>query len=291
MSAGRDDFTIAIRSALLQKGNRQKFSLLFLLCLSIVIFFLDTNPNKFSTGFRSIINDGVYRVSSLASSPHNFFHFISKKITLHVTTYEENKILKSELEKLKTKNLDIQFLKTQNKDLLRILNTNIEGNSKQIIGRVLLDKNSPYLKSIIINQGSKEGIVKGSPVLDGKYLVGRVVETNYLSSRVLLLNDLNSRIPVTIGEPNEVSDLSGAVQAILTGKGKDFPVLEYLPDTYIPKNKLPIFTSGKDGIFNQGIPIGLTEFNGDKIIVRLFSKPNQLSFVNLKIINKEKNKF
>ena len=57
------------------------------------------------------------------------------------------------------------------------------------------------------------------PVLDGNYLVGRIVEVNYLSSRVLLLNDLNSRIPITFGE--------NSTQAILTGKGGDDPKLEY----------------------------------------------------------------
>ena len=48
---------------------------------------------------------------------------------------------------------------------------------------MLIDKNSPYLKSIIVNRGSKSGILKGMPVLDKEFLVGRVVETNYLSSR------------------------------------------------------------------------------------------------------------
>ena len=50
------------------------------------------------------------------------------------------------------------------------------------------------------------------PVVDGNYLVGKIVEVNYISSRVLLLNDLNSRIPVTFGEE--------ATQAILSGKAK-----------------------------------------------------------------------
>ena len=46
MSASWDDFGIAIRSALLQKGAKQKFSLFFLICFSIVIFFLDNFPIK-----------------------------------------------------------------------------------------------------------------------------------------------------------------------------------------------------------------------------------------------------
>ena len=50
------------------------------------------------------------------------------------------------------------------------------------------------------------------PVVDGNYLIGKIVEVNYLSSRVLLLNDLNSRIPITFGEES--------IQAILSGKGE-----------------------------------------------------------------------
>ena len=52
---------------------------------------------------------------------------------------------------------------------------------------MLLDKESPFLKSIIINKGTKSKILKGMPVMDNANLLGRVVEINYLSSRVLLL--------------------------------------------------------------------------------------------------------
>ena len=41
MSSSRDDFGIAIRSALLQRGAAQKFSLVSLIILAIIIFILD----------------------------------------------------------------------------------------------------------------------------------------------------------------------------------------------------------------------------------------------------------
>ena len=46
MSSSRDDFGIAIRSALLKKGARQKFSLVFLFLVSFLIFVLDINEFK-----------------------------------------------------------------------------------------------------------------------------------------------------------------------------------------------------------------------------------------------------
>ena len=119
------------------------------------------------------------------------------------------------------------------------------------------------------------------PVVDGNYLVGKIVEVNYLSSRVLLLNDLNSRIPISFGEKS--------IQAILSGKGKKKPVLEYLPDLYEPYGNLTVYTSGKDGVFLPGIPVGKTEMDELNVKVRLFSDPNQLSFVTVQLINTEKN--
>ena len=136
----------------------------------------------------------------------------------------------------------------------------------------MIDKSSPYLKSIIINRGTSSGILKGMPVLDKEYLVGRVVETNYMSSRVLLLNDLNSRIPVTFGEDG--------IQAILKGNGGTRPVLEYLPEDYVVEEGTDVFTSGKDGIFLPGSPIGKTTQDGK---VKLFSESSQLSFVKIDI--------
>ena len=69
MATSRDDFGIAIRSALLQRGAKQKFSLFVLILASILIFTLDNNlkPIKFS----EVVNDGVYKFQ-ISSSPIKF---------------------------------------------------------------------------------------------------------------------------------------------------------------------------------------------------------------------------
>lgn len=275
MSSSREDFGIAIRSALLQRGARQKFSLFFLICISALIFFFDSYPNKVMDNVRSFLNDAVYRISSAASSPFRFASFIQTKTKDHIYIYRENKILKEELNVLRSKELNLKFLKNQNKSLEKILEIESDQiiQDSAVVAKVLLDKDSPFLKSIIINKGSKSGIKKGMPVSASKHLVGRVVEVNFLSSRVLLLNDLNSKIPVTI-EPK-------GIQAILSGNGTENPILEYLPESYEIQNGNLIFTSGKDGIFNPGISIGTTEIQNEKILVNLLSDPNQINFVSI----------
>ena len=283
MSSSRDDFGIAIRSALLKKGARQKFSLVFLLILATIIFLLDTYQFKFIKLAKILINDGIYRITNISTAPIKLLPKINDKIKETTFAMKENKDLKVELENLKNKEFQVEFLKNQNDSLRRILESDVKIKGKSILAKVLIDKDSPYLKSIVINRGSKSGINKGMPVVDGNYLVGKIVEVNYLSSRVLLLNDLNSRIPITFGKES--------VQAILSGKGESKPVLEYLPELYEPYGNLTVFTSGKDGIFIPGIPVGKTEMDELDVKVNLFSDPNQLSFVTVQLINISKDNF
>ena len=106
------------------------------------------------------------------------------------------------MEILKAKDLLNEFTILENQRLKKIVDDYLV-KSDTIIAKVLSDKGSPFLRSIIINKGSKQKINLGMAVMDGAYIVGKVVEVNYLSSRVLLLSDLNSKIPVII-EPNAV---------------------------------------------------------------------------------------
>ena len=287
MAVSRDDFSIAFRSALLQRGGAQKFSILSLVILAIFIFFLDVYGFTTVKTVRSIINDVVFRVSYIASSPSRLLPSASKGLTGHFFLKEENEKLKEVIQNYKLLDLNLEYLTNENKNLRRVLDAeNIINDPKHIVlAKVLVDRNSPFLKSIIINKGTNSGIKKGMPVTQDNYLIGRVVDTNFLSSRVLLLTDLNSRISVTLG--------SSSTQAILTGSATKNPKLEYLPEEYIYQDDVTIFASGKDGIFIPGTPIGKTTSNTGKYSneIKLFVDPNQLSFVTVSLIRLNKEKF
>ena len=283
MSTSRDDFGIAIRSALLQRGAKQKFSLIFYFLFGIIIFFIDSYPSNFMIGLRSILNDGIYTTSKLASSPFRFFESMEEKTKKHFFLIKENKILKEKLIILEKMNFDNKYLSTENMILKEVLDEGNISTTSSVIAKVLLDKSSPYLKSIIINKGRKSNIGKGMAVVDGNHLVGRVIEVNYFSSRVLLLNDLNSKIPVMV--------TPSGTQALLSGNGTKMPVLEYMPEINKVTSGKQVFTSGKDGIFTQGIAVGETRVQSGSVFdvtVKLFSDPSQLSFV--RVINTSEGK-
>ena len=142
--------------------------------------------------------------------------------------------------------------------------------------KVLSDKNSPFLKSIIINKGSKHGINLGAVIKDKEYLVGKVVEINYTTSRVLLLSDINSKIPVLI-EPQ-------GILSILSGSGSNDGVIQYSKKESIIDNNSIIYTSGVGSLFKAGIPIGQIKKNNEKSLdgkVKFFSDFSQLKFIEI----------
>ena len=281
MSVSRDDFSIAFRSALLQRGGAQKFSILSLIILAIFIFFLDVYGFTAVKMARSLINDVVFRVSYIASSPSRLMPNLGKGIAGHLNLKEENEKLREVIENYKSLDLNLEYLTNENKNLRKVLNAeNIIKAKDIVLAKVLVDRNSPFLKTIIINKGTQSGIKKGMPVTQNNYLVGRIVDTNYLSSRVLLLTDLNSRIPVSLDADNS--------QAILTGSGTKNPKLEYLPEEYEFKEDVNVFASGKERIFIPGTPIGKTTEKGE---VRLYVDPNQLSFVTVILTRNNKEQF
>ena len=273
--SGRDDFIIAIRSAFLKKGTRQKFSLFTLLVISILVLSLEYFKSGPVNKFRSMTKDFIFKGSYIISTPFVFAERNYHIFQSHMKMYEEYDKLKKEKINIESLNYKIGFLKAENNRLKKLIEEKSLFSENYILTKVLLDQQSPYLKSVIIDKGFKHGLKNGSAVLENAYYVGKIVEVNYLTSRVLLANDLNSKIPVIV-EP-------GSINAILSGNGKDDSAeLEYLPDKYSIKNGDIVYTSGIDGDIAAAIPVGKVFVKNSKEYVKFFVDFYQLKFVKIK---------
>ena len=100
MASSRDDFVIAIRSAFLKKSTKQKFSLLTLVFLSILIITLSSFDFKIIRQTKNIINEIVYRSSLIVSYPENFILRSIDEIIDYSTFYERYKKNVLEIENL-----------------------------------------------------------------------------------------------------------------------------------------------------------------------------------------------
>ena len=277
MAVGRDDFVIAFRSAFLKKKDKQKFSLLSFILLSLVVIILSNLNFKPIQLVKLSINEIIYRTSFLISKPENYLQNLNSKFNEHMNLFENFKNTKSELEILKEEKITNNFLKLENEKLRSLIDENI--NSNEILAKVMIDRESPFLRTIILNKGTKDNIKLGMAIIDGVYLVGQIIEVNYSNSRALLLSDLNSKIPSVLAPQN--------MQVVISGTGKNYGIIEHTKDDF-DENLISmdtiVYTSGLGGLFKPGIPIGkISKYKKNK--VNFFSDFSQLDYVKIISLN------
>ena len=287
MASSRDDFIIAIRSAFLKKSTQQKFSLLTLVFISIFIILLSSLEFKAVRYLKIAINELVYRSAFVVSIPENFIKNTFIEVSDYTTFFNDYRNNKEELSELKSRNISSEIIQFENKELKELINDYVSSSDK-ILAKIIVDQDSPFLKSIIINKGSKDNIKIGTNIYDQSFLVGRVIEVNYKTARVLLLSDLNSNVPVSIAPQN--------IQAIITGLGDNNGEIKYIKAGLEDKfnEKSIVYTSGTGAIFKSGIPIGRLKIKKSetttKFDVEFYSDFSQLKFVFAEVVNKYETK-
>ena len=284
MASSRDDFIIAIRSAFLKKSTQQKFSLLTLASISIFIIVLSSLDFKAVRYLKVAISEIVYRSSFVVSIPENIAKSAFTEVVEYTTFFNSFKKNRIELESLKSDYVSNEIIQYENKELKELINDYVSSSDK-ILAKIIVDHDSPFLKSIIINKGSKDNIKIGTNVYDQSYLVGRVIEVNYKTSRVLLLSDLNSNVPVTIAPQN--------IQAIVTGAGSDYGQIKYIKSglTEDLVNESIVYTSGTGAIFKSVVQIGILQSFKENSVneykVEFYSDFSQLKYVFVEIVTKK----
>jgi rod shape-determining protein MreC len=107
---------------------------------------------------------------------------------------------------------------------------------------------SPFLRYVLINRGSDQGLRRGMPVVTQQGLVGRIAAVTSSAARVQLITDTTSTVNVRL-------DPSGA-QAVLNGQITGDVSLEMIPqDTAIEVGDL-VLTSGLGGSYPPNLLVG-----------------------------------
>ena len=278
MASSRDDFVIAFRSAFLKKENKQKFSLFTLLFISILIIILSSLNFKIIKDLKSIISEAVYRTSFIVSVPENFLINSYLKVAEYSNFYEDYKKNKEELKNFQSKEILNEIIISENNELKKLIE-DFTFTRNKILAKVIVDHDSPFSKTLIINKGSKDGLKIGTNIYDENYLIGRVIETNFKTARVLLLSDLNSNVPISISP--------GDVQAIVVGDGTESGKIKYIKDNLIEdiQDQSIAYTSGTGGVFRSGAPVGRVSINQDEFSINFYSNFSQLKYVLVEIEN------
>jgi rod shape-determining protein MreC len=139
---------------------------------------------------------------------------------------------------------------------------------------VIGESGGPFVRTLVLAAGERDGVRPQQAVVGARGLVGRVTDVGSDAARILLITDLNSRVPVLIEESGR--------RAILSGDNSAMPRLMFMEAEAQISAGDRVVTSGHGGVFPPGLPVGtVTEAEGGALRVRPFAQWSRLDNVSV----------
>jgi rod shape-determining protein MreC len=252
----------------------QRFIMLILIAASVVVIVLGKADTLLFERVRGGFADAMSGVLELASQPANAAGAAVQRVHDVVALYRENDRLRQENERLLQWQQVAQTLAAENARLRGLLNLVPEPMISFVSAKVIANSGGSFVRSVLVNAGRAEGVVRGQAAITGEGLVGRTAEVGERAARVLLITDLNSRVPVIVESSRE--------RAVLAGDNSEQPRLIYLPPRSPVKVGDRIVTSGHGGVFPPGLPVGVVASTADGVArVEPFVELSRLDFVRI----------
>ncbi len=174
----------------------------------------------------------------------------------HVTAYfadqqhllDENARLKAELLELSAVRGRAEQLKAENAQMLAMRGEGDRFANQGVVAEIIRDARNPFARKIIIDRGSRHGIVPGLAVIDGAGVVGQVTATGLMTSEVTLTTEKDHSVPVLV--------VRNGLRALAVGAGRagtlDVPFIPLGADVQAGD---VLVTSGIDGTYPAGLTV------------------------------------
>ena len=171
---------------------------------------------------------------------HNYFYLRGVRA--------ENRALKAQIEQLRLEQARLSDDAAQARRLQALLAFKEQYIQKTVAAQVIGTSGSEQSRSIFIDKGKHDGIEPNMAVITADGIVGKVLTVFPATSQVLLVSDQSSGA----GGILEKSRLQGIVKGTSSGQ----VVLEYVMSDEQVQPGDKVLTSGGDGIFPKGLPVG-----------------------------------
>ena len=220
-------------------------TILFLLVAGIIALALSGSLGFISGNFNSFLVSAQSWIFTRFVVIQEFFTLPRDVVALR----QRNTELESEVSRLQAQVVQLQNSVSEADALAALVNfsrTNPENSytAASVIGR----DPSPFLRYLIIDKGSNDGLRRGMPVVTDQGLVGRVDAVINSAARVQLITDTSSAVNIRLEKAKK--------EAVLTGTVSGDLVLDLLPqDVTITPGDL-VLTSGLSGGFPADLIIG-----------------------------------
>ena len=211
--------------------------------------------SRFENGFTKELSFSLVEISApiinIATFPFNSTISLISDFNALTQAKKENKILKEEMEKLRSfyiKSLDIY---QENKSLRKILNFVTSKTTNFKVVKTIGKSHQIFNQDIFIDAGKNRGIKEGSIAIGYRGVLGRVASVGKTKSRLMLLSDAQSHIPVVTSRAR--------ARGVLVGTNDNLMKILYLPENHLIKEGDWVFTSGDGDTLPSGLLVGVVE--------------------------------
>ena len=238
--------------------NKYIYLVVLLIVVAVTVVSYMIKSNKELNIFESLVKDSVVAVQKVFYAPiRSFDNMIDSFFSLK-DVLEENKILKSNVEKIESLEAENTELKQELKKLKEELNVYYVLSEYDYLNATVISRNSLYwYNTLTIDKGKNNGLEEGMVVINSTGLIGKIINVSTFSADVKLIttNDTNNKISVTVTDGN--NKLTGLISSYVYEEG--YLKIEGISNTETVNIGDYVYTSGLGGVFPSGILIGRVE--------------------------------
>ncbi|KTF37217.1 rod shape-determining protein MreC [Xanthomonas vesicatoria] len=220
--------------------------LLVYLVLAITLIALDSRGGWLSQ-VRMQANLLIQPIWAVAGLPGRIGSQVRDNAATHAQLVEETRDLRNQLLVANARLTRLQTAALDNAQLRELLNVAERRGLDVQLAPILDIDLDPTRQRLLLDAGSRDGVLMGQAVIDAGGLMGQVIEVTPLHSTVLLLTDPDHAVPVSVAR--------NGVRLIVYGRG-DRLELRDIPLSAGVQVGDEIVTSGLGGRFPAGFPVG-----------------------------------
>jgi rod shape-determining protein MreC len=234
-----------------KQGPSANARLAFFALLAIALLVIDARTSMLTT-IRQGIGAALYPLQRTVLVPRDTMRILGDYFGGISRLRDE----RAELARMEAANartlLQVEQLAAENNQLRRTIEMRERLAIRSVVGEVLYETRDPFTHRVVLDRGLQHGIALGQPVIDATGVIGQVTLVLPLSSEVTLISDRSTTLPV---------ELSRTGQRAISFGGPDPGHLElrYLPTNSDVVAGDLVVTSGLDGVFPPGLPVGRVE--------------------------------
>lgn len=250
-----------------KQGPSANARLVFFSLLAIALLVVDSRLALLGR-LRQGIATVLYPVQRTLLVPRDVIHVGAEYVGEVGRLRAEN----AELRRIETANanalLQTEQLAAENRQLRRLLAMRERTVLRSTVAEVLYDARDAFSRRLVLDKGVQHGVAAGQPVIDADGVIGQVTRVYPLSSEVTLVTDRDSTIPVEVRRSGE--------RSVAFGGSPDGTIeLRYLRTSADVREGDQLVTSGLDGLFPPGLPVGTVRSveTGSSAFVRVVVEP------------------